>query len=102
MSSVRMCDKCKVVFSELDEGWQTYSSATVIYDEDGQAQTIRQQMDACPDCAMVPVKRRKSETEKRLDALERENARLDRMLEVESRRTREMKEAAAADAAKSE
>lgn len=80
MSSVRMCDKCKTVFSELDDGWQTYQATTVVYDDDGEAKTIHQRMDACPECASVPVRRKRSETEKRIDQLERENARLDRMI----------------------
>jgi hypothetical protein len=80
MSSVRMCDKCKTVFSELDDGWQTYEATTIIYDDDGKPQTIHQRMDACPDCASVPVKRKKSEIEKRIEQLERENKQLDRAI----------------------
>ena len=59
MSSVRMCDKCGTVFSELKDGWQTYTATTVSRkrSESGRVQgagreTITVQMDACPACAM--------------------------------------------------
>lgn len=40
----------------------------------------RASMDACPECATVPVTRKRSETERRIEQLERENARLDRLI----------------------
>lgn len=76
MSSVRMCDKCKTVFSELDEGWQTYTATTLQYDEDDRAKPITQYMDMCPACAVTPIKKRSkaaiqaSEQERRIRELE--------------------------------
>lgn len=59
MSSIRMCDKCQEVFSELDLGWQTYTATTVDEDETTGRQITRTvQMDACPNCAMVPISRK--------------------------------------------
>jgi hypothetical protein len=58
MSSVRMCDRCGSVFSELADGWQSYSATTVLRrkkGETGPAQTMQTvQMDACPSCAIAP------------------------------------------------
>ena len=58
-----MCDKCQEIFSELDLGWQTYTATTVDEDEQSGRQITRTvQMDACPDCAMVPKSRRERRT----------------------------------------
>lgn len=55
MSSVRMCDKCHTVFSELMDGWQSYSATTTKRGPSGEAQAVQVHMDACPSCALVPV-----------------------------------------------
>lgn len=52
MSSVRMCDRCGAVFSELAEGWQTYQGTTIKRDDDGRRITVAVNQDACPDCAI--------------------------------------------------
>lgn len=86
MSSVRMCDKpeCHRIFSENEEGWQTFTANTVEYDEDGRQITIPIRQDLCPECA-VPTPRRgnkagqKSETEKRIELLESNNKKLDEL-----------------------
>jgi hypothetical protein len=80
-----MCDKCHVTFSELADGWQTYSATTVQRRKKGETgpaqQTVTLQMDACPSCAMVPDEAYDSPVEsdptyfQRL-ALEKENAEL--------------------------
>ena len=57
MSSVRMCDKCGAVFSELESGWQTYSATTTIEDQDGGRRTVTRAMDGCAGCALVPITR---------------------------------------------
>ena len=70
MSSVRMCDKCQTVFSELDPGWQTYDAVTNDVDDSGREVINRIRMDACPDCAIAtPV--RKSRRERDIARLER-------------------------------
>lgn len=50
MSSVRMCDRCGVVFSENAEDWSTFQGSRTRRDSDGRrfSETIIQ--DACPDC----------------------------------------------------
>lgn len=53
MSSVRMCDKCGNIFSELEEGWQTFTGATV---KKSGTETVR--MDVCSSCALVPQQER--------------------------------------------
>lgn len=58
MSSVRMCDKCQNVFSELDLGWQTYEAVTNDEDDDGRRFSKSVRMDACPECAIAPPSRR--------------------------------------------
>lgn len=54
MSSVRMCDKCHTVFSELMDGWQSYSATTTKRDANGEAKSVVVHMDACPSCALIP------------------------------------------------
>lgn len=50
MSTPRICDKCKAIFSENEEGWS--SSPTVIKkrDERGRLNEITLQFDQCPKC----------------------------------------------------
>lgn len=62
MSHVRMCDRCGEVFSENESGWQTFTAATMVEDENGVQRSINQQMDACPSCAMVPKRVYEKET----------------------------------------
>lgn len=52
MSSVRMCDRCGTVFSELADGWQTYQAATFKKDDEGRRISVSVMMDACPACAI--------------------------------------------------
>lgn len=54
MSHVRMCDKCYTVFSELEDGWQTFQATTMRRDENGEAVEVNVRMDACPSCSLVP------------------------------------------------
>lgn len=68
MSHVRMCDKCQLVFSEAELGWQTYSATTVNEDDFGHSTNRTLQMDACHACAFTPLSRR----ERRIAQLERE------------------------------
>lgn len=53
MSSVRMCDRCGNIFSELKDGWQTYRAVTVKRNpENGTTYQVEVSMDSCPDCAL--------------------------------------------------
>lgn len=82
MSSVRMCDKCKHVFSENDAGWQTFAANTVDYDEEGRQITVSIRQDLCAECAIKTPKRKSaklSETEQRIRALEAQNDKLDKL-----------------------
>lgn len=55
MSSVRMCDRCGTVFSELADGWQAFSASTMRKDPDtGRRESVAVMMDACPTCAIIP------------------------------------------------
>jgi hypothetical protein len=54
MSSVRMCDKCGTVFSELEDGWQTFTGTTRRRNEEGELVAIQQTLDTCPACAVIP------------------------------------------------
>lgn len=54
MSSVRMCDRCGSVFSELAEGWQTFTGTTFRKDDKGARVSVNQTLDACPSCAIAP------------------------------------------------
>lgn len=56
MSSVRMCDRCSNVFSELEDGWQTFQATTQKTDEDGRRVSISVAMDACPSCSIAGPK----------------------------------------------
>lgn len=54
MSSVRMCDRCHTVFSELENGWQTFQGATfVINGMSGHREQRTVMMDACSRCAIT-------------------------------------------------
>lgn len=81
MSHVRMCDRCSNVFSENEDGWQTFTATTMKENEDGVQVPIQMAMDACPSCAMIPKKQYEREqqalaagqlTEARIAKLERE------------------------------
>lgn len=61
MSAARICDKCSIVFSELEDGWQSFTATTVRQDDNGETITVRQAMDACPSCALIPPRRFKKE-----------------------------------------
>ena len=63
MSSVRMCDKCFTVFSENEDGWQTFTATTTKYDDDGTPHQVNRRMDACPSCALVPQRQFQKELE---------------------------------------
>lgn len=80
MSSVRMCDKCNTVFSELEDGWQTFSATTVRRDDDGRSVNVQATMDACPSCAMIPPRqfRRELEATQEGNALQANIAKLER------------------------
>lgn len=53
MSSVRMCDRCGNIFSELADGWQAFSASTMKKNpETGKRETVVQMMDACEACAI--------------------------------------------------
>ena len=54
MSSVRMCDKCKTVFSELEDGWQAFTASTMKRDDNGRMVPVQQVLDCCPSCALIP------------------------------------------------
>lgn len=82
MSSVRMCDKCKDIFSENDAGWQTFTANTIDYDEENRQITVAIRQDLCAGCAIETPKRanaKLSETEQRIRALEAQNAKLDEL-----------------------
>lgn len=52
MSSVRMCDRCGLIFSENEDGWQTFQGATIKRTEGGGSKSVTVMMDACPACAV--------------------------------------------------
>lgn len=54
MSSVRMCDRCGAIFSELRDGWQAFTANTVKRDRvTGKTYTLQAAMDACPECSIA-------------------------------------------------
>lgn len=68
-----MCDRCETVFSELAEGWQTFTATTMKTDEQGRRVPIQVSMDACPDCAIAGPKQlqegaQKTQEQRDLDA----------------------------------
>jgi hypothetical protein len=76
-----MCDKCKTVFSELEDGWQTFTVNTMKLDEEGRRVPLQQALDACPSCALIPqhqfqkeldAAREGDELQQRIAKLERE------------------------------
>src|SRR6266581_609034 len=50
MSSVRMCDRCGVIFSENAEDWSTGSITRSRKDDKGRRVSETVQQDACPSC----------------------------------------------------
>jgi hypothetical protein len=46
-----MCDKCGNIFSELAEGWQSYTVSTRKKDANGYFRNEAVAMDACPPCS---------------------------------------------------
>ena len=87
MSSVRMCDRCKRTFSELEEGWQTLSGSVVRTNPiTGKRETQTIPLDACPECAVGSEMIRKPILERLADAIERNPDALDRLLEKASER----------------
>lgn len=58
-----MCDKCYTVFSELEDGWQTFQATTMRRGEDGEAHEVSVRMDACPSCSLVPRSQFQSEVQ---------------------------------------
>lgn len=82
MSSVRMCDKCRTIFSENDEGWQTATLQTVEYDENGHQFSVPIRQDLCSECAVETPKRRSkksSELDARIAHLEASNKKLEKL-----------------------
>lgn len=54
MSSVRMCDKCNRVFSEREDGWQTFTGST-FRKVRGKRELVSEVLDMCPDCAIGDI-----------------------------------------------
>lgn len=53
MSSVRMCDRCGNIFSEREDGWETYTATQVKKNPDSKRrETETVYLDACPNCAL--------------------------------------------------
>ena len=70
MSSVRLCDRCQQVFSEIEDGWETFMVTRVDEDDDGRKVTKTESRDSCPRCAFTtPPKglRRNERIEKLLE-----------------------------------
>jgi len=78
MSHVRRCDKCGNIFSEIESGWQSYTATTMIEDENGGTKEVKQALDACPSCALVPRRQFERETRAVIDARE-QDARIARL-----------------------
>lgn len=72
MSQVRMCDRCNEIFSENEAGWQTFTAATMVEDENGVMKAVNMAMDACPACAMVPKKQYEKEQKALAEGKEQE------------------------------
>lgn len=53
MSSVRLCDRCQQVFSEIEDGWETFQITRIDEDDDGRKVTKTESRDSCPRCAMT-------------------------------------------------
>lgn len=73
MSSVRMCDKCQTVFSERDEGWQTFTGTTM-RKRNGRREPVSETLDMCPACAIGGIMEEDEQTalESRIAKLEKE------------------------------
>lgn len=78
-----MCDRCKTIFSENDEGWQSFTANTMNYDENGQVINVPIRQDLCADCAIDTPRRGKAtaERDESIRQLEETNARLDKLTE---------------------
>lgn len=50
MSQVRMCDRCGTIFSERDEGWESYTATRRVKNENGQWIEERDALDSCVSC----------------------------------------------------
>lgn len=46
-----MCDKCDRVFSEREEGWQTFTGTTM-RKRNGRREPVSETLDMCSDCAI--------------------------------------------------
>lgn len=53
MSSVRLCDRCQQVFSEIEDGWETFQVTRIDEDDDGRKVTKTESRDSCPRCAFT-------------------------------------------------
>ena len=45
-----MCDRCKKIFSEAEDGWETYTGSRVDT-SNGERRSVQRSLDACPECA---------------------------------------------------
>jgi hypothetical protein len=53
MSSVRCCDKCGTIFSEREEGWETYTAKRMVRGKETRERYSESvALDVCPSCAM--------------------------------------------------
>lgn len=86
MSSVRMCDRCHTVFSELEDGWQTFQATTMKRNDQGRMEPVSQMMDACPSCSLVPQKEFQKELQAHADGDEQAEriAKLEREVGIKS------------------
>lgn len=51
MSHVRMCDRCRIIFSENDDDWSTFSGVRRNRDpETGRIVNTQIEQDACSNC----------------------------------------------------
>lgn len=51
MSSVRMCDKCRAIFSENEEGWTTMAGSRTMRDKNGNKRQEQTAIDFCVTCS---------------------------------------------------
>jgi hypothetical protein len=57
MSSVRMCDTCGTIFSELEEGWASGTVAIRTRDRDGKMTVKNADRDQCASCVVLLMDR---------------------------------------------
>lgn len=80
MSAVRKCDlqraiDCHDIFSELSDGWQSFTGTTTRRDpETKQMVNVTQVLDACPACAVLPEPEKHSAAQQRQELESREAA----------------------------